>query len=118
MSYYNESDCIIAESSCPFDYCVSGSVTFTMNQTDLQCAHNRSGLVCGQCEEGLSLMLGSNECGHCSNAYLSLLIVFGVAGIVLVAFLIALNLTVSVGTINGVALSAKATFRCVLSTIP
>ena len=45
-------------------------------------------------------MLGSNQCGQCTNYYIALIIPFALAGIALVAFIIALNLTVSVGTIN------------------
>ena len=68
---------------------------------------NRSGVLCGECAEGLSLMLGSNKCGQCSNVYLTLLLPFALAGIGLVAILIALNLTVSVGAINGLIFYAN-----------
>ena len=46
-------------------------------------------------------MLGSNRCASCSNTYLLLLLAFVLAGVVLVAVLMVLNLTVSVGTVNG-----------------
>ena len=52
-------------------------------------------------------MLGSNRCGTCSNWYLFLLPVFALAGIVLVAVLMFLNLSISVGTINGLLLYAN-----------
>ena len=46
-------------------------------------------------------MLGSNQCGQYTNNYIALIIVpFAVASIALVAFVIALNLTVSVYTVN------------------
>ena len=94
-------NCTLASKTCPLDFCKQGSVTFNMDDSDKQCAMNRSGVLCGGCAEGLSLLLGSNKCGECSNAYLTLLLPFGLAGIALVAILIALNLTVSVGAING-----------------
>ena len=58
---------------------------------------------------GLSLTLGSPMCKQCSNRYLSLLLVFplGQAGIALVAVLTCMNLTVCVGTINGLILYAN-----------
>ena len=43
----------------------------------------------------------------CSNVFLTLLLVFVVAGLVLVVFLTVLNMTVSVGTINGLILFAN-----------
>ena len=46
-------------------------------------------------------MLGSNQCGQCTHNYIVLIIPFAVAGIALVAFIIALKLTVSVCTMNG-----------------
>ena len=52
-------------------------------------------------------MLGSNHCGTCSNWHLFLLPVFALAGIVLVAMLMFLNLSVSVGTINGLLFYAN-----------
>ena len=54
---------------------------------DRQCVANRAGILCGQCQSHLSIMLGSNRCGTCSNWYHFLLPVFALAGIVLVAVL-------------------------------
>ena len=107
IGYQNDSDCLIVYPNCPFDYCNVGTVLFKINSPEPQCLHNRSGLLCGQCAEGLSLMLGSNQCGQCTNNYIVLIIPFAFAGIALVAFVIALNLTVSVGTINGLMFYAN-----------
>ena len=101
IGYKNNSDCLIVYQNCPFDYCNDNTIHFKVTSSNAQCLHNRSGLLCGQCVEGLSLMLGSNQCGQCTNDYLALIIPFAVAGIALVVFVIILNLTVSVGTING-----------------
>ena len=100
--------CLLVDIRCPFDYCDSGLVSFDLdNTTDTQCALNRSGVLCGGCGDGLSLLLGSNACGHCSNDYLTLLIPFALAGVALTAMLVLLNLTVSVGTINGLIFYAN-----------
>ena len=107
MGYNVNQTCITAYSSCPFDYCTLSEVTFDITEPDKQCAFNRSGLLCGECAKGLSLLLGSNQCGECTNDYISLLIPFSLAGIALVAFLILLNLTVSIGTINGLIFFAN-----------
>ena len=107
IGYENDSNCLIVYHNCPFDYCNEGTVIFNITSPEPQCLLNRSGTLCGQCAEGLSLMLGSNQCRQCTNNYIFLIIPFASAGIALVAFVIALNLTVSVGTINGLIFYAN-----------
>ena len=107
IGYKNDSDCLIVYSLCPFDYCNNGKIYFNITSPNPQCLYNRSGILCGQCSDGLSLMLGSNYCGQCTNNYIALIIPFAVAGIALIAFIITLNLTVSVGTINGLIFYAN-----------
>ena len=77
--------------TCPYDYCVERPINLSISlplNVDKQCAYNRTGIMCGECEEGLSLVFGSSRCVQCSNNYLALLVAFAVAGIVLVAFII------------------------------
>ena len=107
IGYENVYDCLIVYNNCPFDYCNDNNISFTFNVSHKQCLYNRSGLLCGKCAKGLSLMLGSNQCGQCTNNYIALIIPFALAGIALVAFIITLNLTVSVGTINGLIFYAN-----------
>ena len=53
-------------------------------------------------------MLGASVCREdCSNAYLSLIGVFALAGLALVVFLFALRLTVAAGTVNGLIFYAN-----------
>ena len=99
--------CLTVYTDCPFDYCNSSQVTFNILDPDDQCTGGREGILCGQCQPGLSLLLGSNRCASCSNVYLLLVLVFAVAGIVLVGVIMALNLTVSVGAVNGLLLYAN-----------
>ena len=107
FAYNNNTQCITGTSNCPFDYCNRSNVSFDIMAPDRQCVANRVGILCGQCQSHLSIMLGSNRCGTCSNWYLFLLPVFALAGIVLVAVLMFLNLSVSVGTINGLLFYAN-----------
>ena len=107
VSYNEDNNCTMAIKNCPLDYCDSSLVYFNLDDPDLQCLDNRSGILCGQCQPGLSLMLGSNRCSLCENKFLSLMILFVVAGIVLVIGLLALNMTVSVGTISGLLFYAN-----------
>ena len=107
FDYYN---CTIAHIGCPFDYCLKSHVKFTLNESDLQCNYNRSGILCGQCIQGLSLMIGSNRCANCTDMKLvsvSIIILAAVAGVVLVVLLMILNLTVSVGSVNGLLFYAN-----------
>ena len=101
FAYINNTQCITGTTNCPFDYCNRSNVSFDIMAPDRQCVANRAGILCGQCQSHLSIMLGSNRCGTCSNWYIFLLPMFALAGIVLVAVLMFLNLSVSVGTING-----------------
>ena len=107
IGYENDSNCLIVYPNCPFDYCNNSNISFTLNYHNKQCLHGRSGILCGQCSKNLSLMLGSNQCGNCTNDHIALIIPFALAGIALVAFIIILNLTVSVGTINGLIFYAN-----------
>ena len=107
FAYNNNTQCITGTTDCPFDYCNLSNVSFGIMAPDRQCVANRAGILCGQCQSHLSIMLGSNRCGTCSNWYLFLLPVFALAGIMLVAVLMLLNLSVSVGTINGLLFYAN-----------
>ena len=107
FGYINKTRCVTGATNCPFDYCNRSNVSFDIMAPDRQCVANRTGILCGQCQSHLSIMLGSNHCGTCSNWYLFLLPVFALAGIVLVAVLMFLNLSVSVGTINGLLFYAN-----------
>ena len=104
----NISDYVIVHTPCPFDYCNTAQVSFSLNDPDPQCALNRTGILCGKCQDGLSLALGSNNCIRCPQfSYLALIIPFAAAGFGLVALLMVLNLTVSIGTINGLIFYAS-----------
>ena len=101
--------CTMSYSSCPFDYCINDTIMipFNLSNPNEQCAHNRGGTSCGMCSNEMSLMLGSNKCANCTNTNVALMIPFGLLGIILVVLIIALNLTVTVGTINGLLFFAN-----------
>ena len=103
----NPNACIINE-DCLL-YCSPNPVTFPLNDTDTQCVDNRGHRMCGSCTEGYSLLMGSNKCGQCHNNYMMIgwIALFAVMGVLLVVLLIALNLTVSVGTLNGLLFYAN-----------
>ena len=85
---------------CPFHYCLPYPFHLNLSTPDSQCQFNRSGLLCGQCQHGLSTVFGSSYCKQCSSLYLTLIIPIGIAGLLLVLLLFLLNLTVTDGSIN------------------
>ena len=93
--------------TCPVEYCKTETIAISLNNPDIQCALNRSGVLCGACVTNHSLMFGSSRCHVCPNTYLALLLPFAAAGIALVVFLSILRLTVATGMINSVILYAN-----------
>ena len=101
---------------CPLDYCYTPDKQVSVNLnhpngSDAQCDLNRMGTLCGTCKPGLSVSLGSSNCVHCPHYWPALLvtiaIVFILSGIGLVALVLALNLTVAIGTLNAIILYAN-----------
>ena len=112
IGYYNAShdsgtSGVLYHPYCPLDYCEHSDMDIQPNNSDEQCAFNHSGILCGSCKPGLSLALGTSQCLKCVNTYLTLLIPFGVAGLVLVCLLVICNLTVTEGTLNGLIFYAN-----------
>ena len=85
---------------CPFHYCLPHSSHHNFSAPNSQCQFNRSGLLCGQCQQGLSSVFGSPYCQKCSNIYIPLIIPIAIAGLALVFIIFRLNLTVTDGSIN------------------
>ena len=99
---------LILHPFCPYSYCVNHEVTLPLNESDMQCAYNRSGLLCGACKEGHSLVLGTSHCRKCPNDYnLALLISFAVMGVALIFFLLVCKLTVATGMFSGLVFYAN-----------
>ena len=99
---------------CPFDYCITSNVSINLNQpngADAQCAFNRMGMLCGACKPGLSLSLGSSKCLKCPSywpaQFVTITVLAILAGIVLVILILWLNITVAIGTLNGLLFYAN-----------
>ena len=103
-----ESGEVLVHAHCPFDYCKPESFDLDLEDLDEQCAFHRSGILCGACQNNLSHVFGTSACRECSSLWALLWCpVIALAGIALVVLLIVLNLTVSVGTINGLIFYAN-----------
>ena len=110
----NETSGYLLYLHCPFDYCGPLNVPVNLNQPnggDAQCAFDRSGLLCGTCQPGLSLSLGSSHCLSCPTYWPGLLMGINMAailaGVGLVIFLLLLNMTVAVGSLNALIFYAN-----------
>ena len=112
ITYINDTDPpeYVIYQNCPFDYCQPQTQNVTINfnlpnGADSQCAYDRTGVLCGACKEDLSLSLASSRCVPCHThwpaVFVLILLAAAIAGILLVTALLALNMTVSVGLING-----------------
>ena len=102
---------IFLSAKCPLDYCnrsFTNVSVATRTLQDAQCKHNRTGVLCGACLKGWSMMLGTSSCSQsCSNFTILLIIPFLLAGLFLLIVVSFLNLTVTAGTINGVIFYAN-----------
>lgn len=97
----DETEGFVVHKQC---YCKNENVPVDLRLPEVQCTFNRSGVLCGGCYGNLSIALGTSKCLHCSNDYSSLLILFVVAGFVLVSFIKIMDMTVAKGTVNGLIL--------------
>ena len=99
----NNETLILHKFPCPLDYCKNNLLNVTLSNPSLtvQCDFNRNGIVCGQCQKNFSLAFGSLHCIPCDNIHIALIVPFALTGIALVAIIFLLQLTVSVGTLNG-----------------
>ena len=108
---FNESNStgIMYNRFCPLLYCKSGIKTVNIgDDSSKQCASNRTGILCGACMDSFSLAIGSTRCIECPNSHnVALLLAFAAAGVLLVFFILALNLTATQGLINGVIFYAN-----------
>ena len=124
IAYVNSSDNgssgYIGYAHCPLDYCLSAhsKVNVFLNEpngSDIQCAFNRSGLLCGACKPHFSISLGSSHCIQCSSNRLKwlmpiIILAAFVGGLLLVAILLFLNLTIAKGTLNGIIFYANIAY--------
>ena len=111
---------------CPHGYCNRDNIfnvfsysnnSFVLTTKDFSvilslCVKNREGVLCSKCStvNGIkySVVFGSRECRQCSNWWLWTLVLYAVAGPLLIYLLYALRLTLTNGTINGIIFYAQA----------
>ena len=110
FQYHN--DTLQVCKQCPLGYC-KNNVSFPLlaDVNDGQCANYRLGIICGACQVSFSVALGSSRCINCLDDkkydFLWLVPLFAIMGLTLVLSMLFLDLTVSIGLINGLIFYAN-----------
>lgn len=118
INYINDSGDIhyTIYAHCPYDYCLppASNVSINLNLpngVDAQCADSRTGLLCSACKSDLSISLSSSLCLQCPKNWpiKFVFITLGamISGLVLIIAIFILNLTVAIGTLNGLIFYAN-----------
>ena len=110
FQYFN--DTLQVCKRCPLGYCKNNaSFPPLADVNDSQCANNHSGIICGACKVSFSVALGSSRCINCFDNkkydFLWLVPLFAIMGLILVLNMLFLDLTVSIGLINGLIFYAN-----------
>ena len=98
--YNDHNTFLINDSAVNVSIVIADSSNFDKKES--LCLDNREGPLCSQCIPGYSVTFGSNQCAKCSNWWLLTLIVYGLAGPLLIYLLYTLNLTLTTGKLNGI----------------
>ena len=108
LSISNVSNGITVHQYCPYGYCKDNNISINPQNPDEQCALNRAGKLCGKCQSGFSLALGSHRCILCpNNNYIALIVPIVLGTVLLVILIKVLDLTVAKGTLNGLIFYAN-----------
>ena len=96
---------------CPSGFCNdslnSTTIVKNLDKPSPMCNGGRTGTMCTLCPKGKSVVFGSVNCQECSNWYIATILFYGVCGLLLVVVIFLLQLTVRVGTINGLIFYAN-----------
>ena len=98
---YSNKSVLGYSNQCPAGYCKTLLTKVNILQTDYVCTGNHRGMLCGQCKEGYSVVIGSEECHICSNTSLYVIAIYVVGGALYVLFLYVLRWTIDSGTVGG-----------------
>ena len=99
----NSSNHILFSKICPRGYCKEshGNIRFSLIRGNDICDNGRVGVLCSQCPEGKSDVLGSFKCHVCSNSGLWFIVAFLLFGPILVFITCFFNLSITTRSIGG-----------------
>ena len=87
-----------------YSFMIENSTTFisdTKNTVEI-CHDHRTGIACSECQNGTTAAFGTHKCIHCSNWWITTLILYLIAGPLLIYLLFTFKLTLTIGTLNGI----------------
>ena len=91
---------------CPSGNCRSNTIAINVSDIDHSiCIDGKTGVLCGQCINTLSIIFGTTECKHCSNLWLLTLVGYAAIGVILVTVLLFFRLTLSDGPLASIILT-------------
>lgn len=122
VGYFSDSNRNLTEghfvsSLCVFDYCdEEHRLLLDLTDNSKQCSGNRQGLLCGECKEGYSRVVGSSACKRCNNSTLAYILLYVGSGILIVLFIVVFQISICDGYLNGPIVYANlvTTFSFVL----
>ncbi len=97
-------DGILGVAECPLLYCEFNVIPISQGADfDVQCDSRlfRRGVVCGDCQEGRSFVLGTSRCMECSNISVFLFPMFLILGFILTLVIYYLDMSIALGLLNG-----------------
>ena len=91
---------------CPSGNCKSTAIAINVSDIDHSiCIDGKTGVLCGQCINKLSIIFGTTECRRCSNLWLLTLVGYAIIGVLLVTVLLFFRLTLSEGPLASIILT-------------
>jgi len=102
----NSSDVVFIP-TCPTGFCQDNATSVDLTVDDQLCIEGRTGILCGACKGNLSVVFGSTACKKCSHYWLFTILLYALAGILLVVILFTLQLTVTHGTLTTIIFYAN-----------
>ena len=92
---------------CPQGNCKTSVTSVNITNINSVCEYSKTGVLCGQCHDNLSVVFGTTDCKRCSNIWLLTLIGYAISGIVTVTVLLTLHLTIAAGPLAGIILTCN-----------
>ena len=96
-------------SVCPPGNCKTDTLLFNVTDLFSICESSKMGILCSQCQHNMSIVFGSTECRPCSDLWLITIVGYALSGLLLVAIMLALPLTISEGPLAGIIIAMNIT---------
>ena len=94
---------------CPPANCQRGLSYLNMTDPLSLCTDTKEGFLCSQCRPGLSVVFGTSQCMECSDIWMLTIIGYALSGILLVAIMLYLPLTISEGPLASIIIAMNLT---------